>query len=89
MAALSGYLVGQNGSSESLAQEEKKGPTQRYDELANLAGNALQIVEHCRFLALPVGPWSAARRIDRIAQGGLFQYIVGEKYEQTDIVSCC
>jgi len=50
-----------------------------YDELARLAGDAFRIAEHCRFLAVPVGPWSAARRIDRIAQGGLFQYIACEK----------
>lgn len=50
-----------------------------YDALAGLAEDALRTIEHCRFLALPVGPWSAARRIDRIAQGGLFQYIVCKK----------
>ncbi len=50
-----------------------------YDELAELAGDVFRIIEHRRFLALPVGPWSAARRLDRIAQGGLFQYIVCKK----------
>jgi hypothetical protein len=32
-------LVGPNGSSESLAQEAKKGPSQRYDELTRSQGS--------------------------------------------------
>ena len=55
----------------------------RSAELAQLGGAAFHVVEHRRFLALPVGPQAFVQLVDRIVGGtggrGLFQYVLLEK----------
>jgi ubiquinone/menaquinone biosynthesis C-methylase UbiE len=50
-------------------------------ELEGLAAPPFRIVDHCRFLAFPAGPWRWARLADLVDPHGLFRYIV---FERTD-----
>jgi SAM-dependent methyltransferase len=56
-----------------------------FGELSVLGGQAFRVLEHRRFLALPVGPPAWVRSVDRFLAGrdgwGLFQYIVLEKLD--------
>ena len=52
-------------------------------EVARLGGEVFRVLEHRRFLALPLGPPFLVRFLDRLIAGrdgrGLFQLIVLEK----------
>jgi ubiquinone/menaquinone biosynthesis C-methylase UbiE len=54
-----------------------------FRDLAALTGDSFRLLEHRRFLTLPIGPWPIARRLDRIRPAreatGLFQFVVLEK----------
>ncbi|HIJ64682.1 MAG TPA: methyltransferase domain-containing protein [Candidatus Hydrogenedentes bacterium] len=50
-----------------------------FNELAELAGGAFDVLEHRRFLAFPAGPRFLVNAAERLLPWGLFQYVVARK----------